>query len=296
MNLLAIETSTDACSVALLSGGGTLLDHRVEPRRHAQLVLPMIDALLAEAALPRGALDGIAFGRGPGSFTGVRVAAAVTQGIALGLDIGVVGVSTLGCIAEGCRRELGDTCVGVALDARLDEIYWGAFVASLDGIMTSVLEERVCVPEAATLQGGKGGGELDDGREAVDGPTGRPAGRVRGEAVGRALGRTGGEASRWRLAGAGAERYAQALVQALFPDEGERFGGTAGEGDGNPPVRVGRLPNALDTLALASVIIAGEGFGRPESALPVYLRERVARTEAERGVVHGSIHDGDARG
>ena len=292
MNLLAIETSTDACSVALLAKGDTLLDHRVEPRRHGQLVLPMIDALLAEAALPRGALDGIAFGRGPGSFTGVRVAASVTQGIALGLDIGVVGVSTLGCIAEGCRRELGDTCVGVALDARLDEIYWGAFVASSDGVMTSVLEERVCVPEAATLQGGKGG----EGGEAVDEPTGRTAGRARGEAVGRAFGRTGGEASRWRLAGAGAERYAQTLVQALFSDEDERFGGTAGKGEGSPVVRVGRLPNALDTLALASVIIASDGFGGPESALPVYLRERVARTEAERGVVHEGIHDGDARG
>ena len=233
MNLLAIETSTDACSVALALGEERLLDHRLAPRRHAQLVLPMIDALLAEAGLARGALDGVAFGRGPGSFTGVRVAAAVTQGIALGLDIGVVGVSTLATIAAGCRRELGDTHVGVALDARLDEVYWGAFRADADGVVTACVDERVCLPGAV---------ELGRSTEA-----------------------------RWRLAGAGAERYAETLVATLGLD-----------GDG--AVRTGRLPNALDTLILAVTSIAADGFGAPESAVPVYLRERVALTEAERGV------------
>ena len=262
VNLLAIETSTDACSVALRLGEETLVDHRVEPRRHAQLVLPMIDALLAEAGVARAALDGVAFGRGPGSFTGVRVAASVTQGIALGLDIGVVGVSTLACIAEGCRRELGDARVGVALDARLDEIYWGAF-ETVAGIMSAVVDERVCAAADATL-GNRPGGAAEE--------------RVAG----------GGGERGWRLAGAGAERYADVLAATLFvPGEASGEGGRSVNGD--ELVRAGRLPSARDTLVLAGAVIATDGFGPPESALPVYLRERVARTEAERGVVPGAV-------
>ena len=255
MKLLAIETSTDACSVALAVGDDVRVDHRVEPRRHAQLVLPMIDALLAEAGLARGALDGVAFGRGPGSFTGVRIAASVTQGIALGLDIGVVGVSTLRAIAEGCRRELGDTRVGVALDARLDEIYWGAFEAR-GGIMRSALDERVCVPGSATVERSAEAGEArssgdgdGDGSDGSDGSDGRG----------------------WTLAGPGAERYADVLRTAL---------GASSE----LAVREGRMPNARDTLTLARLEIATHGLSDPESAVPVYLRERVALTEEERGV------------
>lgn len=272
MNLLAIETSTDACSVALAIGDDVRVDHRVEPRRHARLVLPMIDGLLAEAGLPRGALDGIAFGRGPGSFTGVRIAASVTQGIALGLGIGVVGVSTLAAIAEGCRRELGDASVGVALDARLDEIYWGAF-RTVDGLMRAVTEERVCAAGTTTL---------DDGA-TVDRPTvaGTPAAvAIAGEAI--AEGARAGEATSvgtagtdhdivHRLAGPGAERYADILCATL---------GLSGA----DVIRHGRLPHARDTLALARFAIAATGLADPESAVPVYLRERVALTEEERGV------------
>ena len=263
MNLLAIETSTDACSVALAVGDDALdvardgirvrVDHRVEPRRHAQLVLPMIDALLAEAGLARGALDGVAFGRGPGSFTGVRIAASVTQGIALGLDIGVVGVSTLRAIAEGCRRELGDTRVGVALDARLDEIYWGAFEAR-GGIMRSALDERVCVPGSATVERSAEAGEA---RSSGDGD---------GDGDG-----DGSDGRGWTLAGPGAERYADVLRTALGASPGLA-------------VREGRMPNARDTLTLARFEIATHGLSDPESAVPVYLRERVALTEEERGV------------
>jgi len=246
VNLLAIETSTDACSVALASGTDVRVDHRIAPREHARLVLPMIDTLLAEAGLARADLDGVAFGRGPGSFTGVRIAAAVTQGIALGLDIGVVGVSTLATMAQGCFRELGDTRVGVALDARLDEIYWGAF-REVDGVVRACTEERVCAAEAATFGNDARRGESDDVRASPG----------------------------WRLAGPGAERYADTLRQALdLPND--------------PPndrvVRPDVWPTARDTLALAAITIAEVGFGPPESAVPVYLRERVALTEVERGV------------
>jgi len=255
VNLLAIETSTDACSVALAVGDERLVDHRVAPRRHGELVLPMIDALLAEAALPTSGLDGIAFGRGPGSFTGVRVAASVTQGIALGLDIGVVGVSTLRTIAQGCLRELDDARVGVALDARLDEIYWGAFRASEAGVMTALVDERVCLPRTLTL------GERGDGDRESEGSAEAEGGRDEG---------------RWRLAGAGAERYAATLLATLGLDDEES-------------VRASRLPNALDTLALAVPLVAENGLGPPESAVPVYLRERVALTERERGTARGSF-------
>ena len=253
MNLLAIETSTDACSVALRCGGETRVDHRLEPRRHAQLVLPMIDALLAEAGLARAALDGVAFGRGPGSFTGVRIAASVTQGIALGLDIGVVGVSTLATLAQGCLREFGDTRVGVALDARLDEIYWGAFRATEGGVVRPCTAERVCAAETATVD--------DAGDGSGDGDVPSPAKADGGREV-------------WRLVGPGAERYLDTLASALGPDAGVAL-------------RAGRWPDARDTLALAEVAIAAGGLEPAERAVPVYLRERVALTEVERGVGAG---------
>ena len=118
MNLLAIETSTEACSVALLCAERIIARSEIAPRRHAELLLPMCDAVLAEAGVARGALDAIAVGRGPGAFTGVRLAIAAAQGIALALDIPVVLVSSLAALAmqapdedaamaDGCRMGMG---------------------------------------------------------------------------------------------------------------------------------------------------------------------------------------------
>ena len=117
MNLLAIETSTDACSVALLSDSNILVDHRIAAQQHGSLVIPMIDAIMAEAQLRPTQLDGVVFGRGPGSFTGVRIGVALAQGIALGADIGVVGISTLHSVAQGAFRVHGEQKVAVCLDA-----------------------------------------------------------------------------------------------------------------------------------------------------------------------------------
>lgn len=150
MNLLAIETSTDACSVALLCGTQVLTDHRIASQQHGRLVLPMIDSLMAQAELSVKQLDGVVFGRGPGSFTGVRIAVALTQGIALGADVGVIGISTMNTIAQGVYRLHGDSRVAVSIDARMDEVYFAAYLLDDSGVMgpEPVGEEILCRPDS----------------------------------------------------------------------------------------------------------------------------------------------------
>ena len=123
MKLLAIETATEACSAALSIDGEIRQRYEIAPREHARRILVMIDELMAEAQLNPTQLDAIAFGRGPGSFIGVRIAAGVTQGIAYAADLPVAPVSTLAAIAQGS----GFDRVLVAIDARMGEIYWGQF-------------------------------------------------------------------------------------------------------------------------------------------------------------------------
>lgn len=125
MNLLAIETSTEACSVALWHAGRVLERSELAPRRHAELVLPMAESLLAEAGISRRQLDGIAVGRGPGAFTGVRLAISVAQGMALGLDVPVVPVSSLAALALDAPDN--GTATLAVIDARMGEVYAAAF-------------------------------------------------------------------------------------------------------------------------------------------------------------------------
>lgn len=147
MNLLALETATDCCSVALLTDADVLEDHRLAPRQHAALILPMIEGLLAQAGLARQALDVIAFGRGPGAFTGLRIAAGVAQGLALGLDRPLVPVSTLAALAQasGAQRVLA------ALDARLGEVYFGYYTRGGDGLVAADAADGLAPPEAISL-------------------------------------------------------------------------------------------------------------------------------------------------
>ncbi|HXC60655.1 MAG TPA: tRNA (adenosine(37)-N6)-threonylcarbamoyltransferase complex dimerization subunit type 1 TsaB [Steroidobacteraceae bacterium] len=131
MKLLALDTASAQCSVALLQDGQVLVRSQSTARDHATLILPMVDELLAEAGLALSQMDGIAFGRGPGSFTGVRIAAAVTQGLAAGADLPVLPISDLRALAAQARRLTHARAVGgwilACMDARMGEVYWGVF-------------------------------------------------------------------------------------------------------------------------------------------------------------------------
>lgn len=129
MKILALDTSTELCSVALWLDGETLVREELAGQRHSELVLPMVHELLAEAGLDLNALDGIAFGEGPGSFTGLRIGCGVAQGLAFGADLPVVGVCTLLAMAEAS----GANRVVACLDARMGEVYHGVYEKSESG-------------------------------------------------------------------------------------------------------------------------------------------------------------------
>ncbi|MBO8085693.1 tRNA (adenosine(37)-N6)-threonylcarbamoyltransferase complex dimerization subunit type 1 TsaB [Marichromatium sp. AB32] len=156
MKLLAIDTSGETCSAALLQDGTLTQRLETAPRRHAELILPMMQQLVDEAGLRLADLDALAFARGPGSFTGVRIAASVIQGVAFGVDQPVIPVSTLAAIAQGAYRRSGHTRLLVALDARMDEVYWGAFEINEAGLAEARGSERVCAPEAVPAPEGEG--------------------------------------------------------------------------------------------------------------------------------------------
>jgi tRNA threonylcarbamoyladenosine biosynthesis protein TsaB len=150
MKLLALDTATEACSVALAMGDRTLERYVELERGHAEQVLPMIDALLAEGGITLASLDAIAFGRGPGGFTGVRLAASVAQGLAFGAGVGVVPVSNLAAVAQRVLQlEPGVQQVLVANDARMREVYWAQFDTS-SGVVAAG-PERVSASADVTL-------------------------------------------------------------------------------------------------------------------------------------------------
>ena len=144
--LLAIETSTPACSAALWAGEEVVERYALAPRQHAALMLPMIESLLLEADISVAQLDAIAFGCGPGSFTGVRIAASVVQGIAFAADLPVVPVSTLAALALGGMRVTGGEQLMAALDARKAEVYWGCYKREGNGAVALLGSECVCAP------------------------------------------------------------------------------------------------------------------------------------------------------
>ena len=227
MKLLAVETSTEACSAALFIDGTVNERYELAPKTHTQLILPMIDSLMAAADLKPQQLDALAFSRGPGSFTGVRIATGVIQGIALGADLPVVPVSTLAAIAQDFFDGNEDNIAFVAMDARMGEIFWGVYQRDALGYAELIGDEAVTPAKSV---------EFPD---------------LAGVGVG----------SGWGV-------YPQELTARL-----------AG--------RVSRYQS--DRLPRASAVsrLGARGFGQGlavavEQAMPVYLRDKVAKKESER--------------
>ncbi|MEH6358382.1 MAG: tRNA (adenosine(37)-N6)-threonylcarbamoyltransferase complex dimerization subunit type 1 TsaB [Pseudomonadales bacterium] len=144
--LLAIDTSGEACSVALSLDGKILEHFEVIPRLHARKLLPMVQSLLAEADVSINALDAIAFGRGPGSFTGLRICAGVVQGLAFAADIPTLPVSSLAALAQGVYRTTAHTHILTVMDARMAELYWAGYQV-VDGRVLLLGEEQLSSPE-----------------------------------------------------------------------------------------------------------------------------------------------------
>lgn len=242
MKLLAVDTSTDACSVALTIGEDIIQQHRIASQQHAALVLPMIESVMAEAQLKPADLGGIVYGKGPGSFTGVRIAASVTQGIALGAEIGVLGISTLHSIAQGCLREYGDEQVSVSIDARMDEVYFGAYRQHEHTAMAPIIEENLGPPDEV----------LDMATALMNTDT-----DCLHQSIKKAV---------W--AGSGAERYADILNDRYDIPRAR--------------IRQARFPQARDLLTLAMPEAMQDRWMDPATAIPVYLRNKVAQTTQER--------------
>lgn len=235
MNILAIDTATEACSVALLVGDAITHKYQVAPQQQAQLVLPMVDEILSDAGLSPRSLDGLAFGRGPGSFTGVRIATATVQGIALGLDCGVIGVSTLAAVAHRAWREQDVTHCIATIDARMQQLYWGCYVTTEQASTRLLGEEQVTDSSAVVLPDKT-------------------------------------SADSWFCVGTGATQY-----QSQLEEGAESFRIICEQELSNAC-----LPTAYDLLHLARAgFLRGEAVPA-DQVVPVYLRDKVALTEAER--------------
>lgn len=144
---LAVDTATEACSVALLLEGAIHERFEVVEREHTRKLLPMIQRLMADGGKSFGQLNGIVCGVGPGSFAGVRIGVGVVKGLALARDLPVVGVSSLAMLAQREIRLNHATQVAAAIDARMNEVYFGAYRRNAKGLAEPALPEQVCKAE-----------------------------------------------------------------------------------------------------------------------------------------------------
>lgn len=219
--ILAIETSSELASVALLHNDRTFAHEAAGVQTHSQTVLPLVQALLAQAGLTLAQCDALAFGAGPGSFTGVRTACGVAQGLAFGADLPVVPVVTLQAAAQACRDISGASDVLVVLDARMDEVYWAQY-RYLDGWQT-VVAPTLSAPSAVS-----------------------PEGTV-------------------MACGNGLSAYSSVFGQASFSGM-------------HPAV----MPHAIQVAQLAQAEFEAGRAVHAREAQPIYLRNKVAFTTAER--------------
>lgn len=163
MKILAIDAATEACSVALFLDGKVTSKFELAPQQHSQMLLPMVDQILAESGITLNELDAIAYGQGPGSFTGVRIGVAITQGLAFAADLPVIGISSMAAMAQQVLTQLEQqqiepqldnkdsaTKVLVAIDARMSEVYFGLY-QEVEGLAQLVETEGVCAPQDLSL-------------------------------------------------------------------------------------------------------------------------------------------------
>jgi tRNA threonylcarbamoyladenosine biosynthesis protein TsaB len=233
--LLAIDTSTEACSAALLLPGESQprVREAQAPRAQAELILPMVEDLLTEAGLELAQLAAIAFARGPGSFTGVRLAASVTQGLAYGASLPVIPISTLAAVAAGVFvRDAEATHALVCNDARMGEVYWAIFDRQL---RLGANGEAVTPPSAVTSST---------------------------QVMPPAAVATPSPEARWALAGRGLAAYPEII-------ERWRASGVVTHVDDQ------RLPSARDVAVLARDALAAGRTVSAQEAIPVYVRDRV---------------------
>jgi tRNA threonylcarbamoyladenosine biosynthesis protein TsaB len=239
VRILALDTATENCSAALLIEGQLRATEESIVRGHAERILPMVDQLLRDAQLRLADLSAIAFGRGPGSFTGVRLAASVTQGLAQGAGLRVVPVSDLRAVAQrALELPAAPQRVLVCNDARMHEVYWACFERAPDGFAVAVSEERVASPAGVTLPAQWYAASGSDGAAGVVG----------------SLGVGSGFSAYPELAAAMSGRLT-VLSDAL-------------------------LPRATEIARLAVAEVLNGRVFQPEQALPIYLRDDVARPSA----------------
>lgn len=154
MKLLAVETATECCSAALLADDRVFAASEIAPRRHNEIILPMCEHVLAQGEVGLGQLDAVAFGRGPGTFTGVRLAAAVVQGVALARDLPVVPVSSLAALAQAVYHEHRCTQALPCIDARMREVYYALYEVNRDAVMQLIGDEHVISPSSIEVEVG----------------------------------------------------------------------------------------------------------------------------------------------
>lgn len=220
--VLAIETSSELASVALLHKGELITHEASGVNTHSQTILPMVQVSLAQAGISLAQCDAVAFGAGPGSFTGVRTACGVAQGLAFGLDLPVVPIVTLQAMALACREACGADEILVVLDARMDEVYWAQY-------------------------------RFQDGWQTVIAPVLSTPSEV--AAVGRAT-----------ACGNGLTAHASAFAASPF----------AGMAQADV------MPHAGQVAQLAQIELAAGRAIAARDAQPIYLRNKVAMTTAER--------------
>lgn len=154
MKLLAIETSQEACSANLYIDGENHQLYKVAPREHSALILKMMDQVLVDSGTALSQLDAVAFGRGPGSFTGLRIASGVIQGVAYAVDLPVVPISSLAALAQQALAVSHDSQYAVAIDARMNEVYFGLY-QNVNGLVSALVNDQVCSPnQLEPLQSG----------------------------------------------------------------------------------------------------------------------------------------------